>query len=111
MKIKQNDTRPYARATLYEDEDTFKVLDVSDVTGIVFNMKNKAGGTVKISGENADLTNDGTDGKVEYRWQAGDTDTIGTYDCEFEVTFTDGGVQTFPPDKYLTVEVVAELDT
>jgi hypothetical protein len=112
MKIKQNDTRPYARATLYEDEEILKAADVSSgkATNIKFNMKLKgAGGPVKVDEGTAVRVTDGIDGKVEYRWTTGDTDTIGTYDCEFEVTWTDGGKQTFPPDKYLTVEIVAEL--
>jgi len=110
MKIKQNDTRPYARATLYEDQAESIVLDcsVAEVSGVTFTMKVQ-GGAVKIDTADADLTTDGTDGKVEYHWAAGDTDTTGLYDAEFEVTFVGGGTQTFPHDSNLLIEIVPEL--
>lgn len=110
MIIKQNDTRPYARATLYSDAGQNTILDVSTavVSGVTFTMKLQ-GGALVIDEEPADLTTDGEDGKVEYRWQAGDTSAIGIYDAEFEVTFVDGGKQTFPHEGNLTIEIVAEL--
>jgi hypothetical protein len=111
MKMKQNDTRPYARATLYSDEEAETVLDCSTavVSNIKFTMKPQGGGAAKVDEEDCFLVTDGEDGRVEYRWTAGDTDTPGVYQCEYQVTYVGGGVQTFPEDGFLSVEIVAEL--
>jgi len=49
-------------------------------------------------------------GEVLYNWAAGDTDTPGTYEAEWEVTLADSRTVTFPNDGYLTVEVTGEVD-
>ena len=112
MKIKQNDRRPYARTTLYLDKANEIVADVSSgqVTDIVFNMKAQgAGGALKVTAGSVDYVTDGSNGQVEYKWAVGDTDAVGMFDAEFEVTWADGRKQTFPHDSNLLVEVVAEL--
>lgn len=54
--------------------------------------------------------NDGSKGKVRYAWQAADTDTPGTFWGEFEVTFpAAGGIQTFPNDRNLRIQVTPAL--
>jgi len=112
LKLKQNDTAPFARATLYSDMNASTVLNLTTATAVKFNMKPKSGGSPKVSGAAAVKTNSpGTDGKVHYVWLAADTNQVGTFDCEFEVTWGDGTKQTFPPDGYLSVEIVAEINT
>lgn len=49
-------------------------------------------------------------GVVQYAWATGDTDTIGKYKGEFEVTFVGNLKQTFPNDDYLLIEIKADLD-
>lgn len=44
-----------------------------------------------------------------YRWAATDTLTARAYYAEFHVTFLSGGVQVFPTDAYLAVEIMADL--
>ena len=44
-----------------------------------------------------------------YRWTATDTLTARAYYAEFRVTFPSGGVQVFPTDAYLAVEIMADL--
>jgi len=46
---------------------------------------------------------------VQYDWQPGDTDRAGLYRAEFEVTYSDGAVETFPNAGYLLVSVVEDL--
>jgi hypothetical protein len=41
--------------------------------------------------------------------EPGDTDTAGTYWAEFEVTFGDGRVETYPNRGYLTVNIEPDL--
>ena len=51
----------------------------------------------------------GTQGWVRRSWSAGDTDEIGDYKIEVEVTWTDGTKQTFPPDDYERLVVGTDL--
>jgi hypothetical protein len=57
----------------------------------------------------ADIEDD-INGIVEYSWQAGDTDTAGTYYGEIEVTYGDATVETFPNNGYFTVIIKEDLD-
>jgi hypothetical protein len=49
-------------------------------------------------------------GIIKYDWQTGDTDTVGTYYVEFEVTYADASIETFPNTGSLVVSVVRELN-
>jgi len=89
IKIVQNDTKPYL-----EFEITQEGAPV-DLTGcaVKFYMKNADTGAVKINGVACSIT-DAANGKCRYVWNAGDTNTIGTYLGEVEVTFPDSKIQT-----------------
>lgn len=52
---------------------------------------------------------DVANGVVQYQFQSGDLDQSGRYRYEWEVTFGDGGVLTFPGDDYATIWVRDEL--
>lgn len=52
---------------------------------------------------------DAARGVVLYDWQAGDTDTSGTYRAEFEITFEDGRILTVPNDDYIIIIVMDDL--
>jgi hypothetical protein len=49
-------------------------------------------------------------GIVTYNWQAGDTSTAGTYFAEFEVTYSDLSVETFPNTGNLPIVITPELN-
>jgi hypothetical protein len=51
----------------------------------------------------------GLTGQIRYDWLAADTDTVGTYQAEFEVTYSDSSIETFPNDEYLTILITPEL--
>jgi hypothetical protein len=53
---------------------------------------------------------DDTNGVVQYDWQVGDTDTVGAYYVEFQVTYSDASVETFPNNGSKIVSVVRELN-
>ena len=53
---------------------------------------------------------DAEGGVVQYDWQAGDTDTVGTYYVEFEVTYSDASVETFPNNGSLPLVITRELN-
>lgn len=46
---------------------------------------------------------------VEYDWQPGDTVRAGLHRAEFEVTYSDGTVETFPNAGYLLVQIGEDL--
>ena len=50
-----------------------------------------------------------TTGTVKYDWQVGDTSVAGTYYIEFEVTYGDFSIETFPNSGNLTLIIVPEL--
>ena len=64
-----------------------------DLTGakIIFKMSNRYEG-LAINREAAYET----DGKVHFVFEGAETDKAGMYEAEFEVTYTDGRVETFP---------------
>jgi len=101
FRIKQNDTGPAIQGTL-KDADG----NVVDVTGasVVFNMRSADDGTVKVNRGVGSVV-DGAAGTVKYEWAAADTDTVGTYEAEFEVTYSDGTIETFPNTRYIKVKV------
>lgn len=102
--IKQNDTSP-AIAGALKDADG-NAVNVSGST-IKFNMRSR-GGAVKID-EGSGAVVSGVSGTVKYVWQAGDTDTAGTYEAEFEVTYTDATKETFPNNGYISVVITPEI--
>lgn len=103
-KVKQNDTAPSAAATL---RDGGEAIDLTGAT-VRFNMALQNSPT-KVSA--AGVVSDAPNGRVRYDWVEGDTDTPGVYQCEWEVTWGDGTVQTFPPSSFLTLTITKELDT
>lgn len=104
FSIKQNDTSPSLQATLKDASQT--AVNLTGAT-VMFHMKS-VDGTVKVD-EEMTIT-DAEGGVVQYDWQAGDTDTVGTYYVEFEVTYSDLAVETFPNNGNKVVTVVKELN-
>lgn len=104
FNIKQNDTSPSLRATLKDAS-----LTAIDLTGasVQFHMK-AIDGTLKVNAA-MDIT-DAFNGVVQYDWQSGDTDTVGAYYVEFEVTYADASIETFPNNGNKAVSVVKALN-
>lgn len=104
FNIKQNDTSPSLQATLKDASGTVIALTGASVR---FHMK-ALDGTVKVDA--AMTVTDNLNGIVQYDWQTGDTDTVGSYSVEFEVTYGDSTIETFPNNQNLTISVVRELN-
>jgi len=104
FSIKQNDTSPSLQATLKD-----AALTAINLTGatVRFHMKS-VDGTVKVDEVMTIVSED--NGIVQYDWVSGDTDTVGTYYVEFEVTYADASVETFPNNGNKVVSVVRELN-
>jgi len=46
---------------------------------------------------------------LEYVWKAGDTNLAALHEGEFKITFSDGFIQTFPPDSYIPVSIHEDI--
>lgn len=102
--IKQNDTSPSLAAILRDANGD--AVDLSEAT-VVFSMRDKY--SKVLVAEQAVVVTDGVNGTVRYDWQTGDTSEAGELRGEFEVTFNNGSVQTFPNAGHITIKVTKEL--
>lgn len=105
FSIKQNDTAPSIKATLKDGSGT--AIDLTDAT-IRFHMKAVGETSVKVDALCSIV--DASAGIVQYNWTANDTDTAGTYYAEFEVTYDDGAIETFPNNSNLSISIRSELN-
>ena len=103
--LKQNDTAPSIRANL-KDGDGAAI----DLTGasIRFHMRTIGGTTSKVDAAGYVISPPAS-GSVQYNWVGADTDTVDSYQAEFEVTYSDGTVETFPNDSYIRVEITDDI--
>lgn len=102
--IKQNDTSPALRATLKNG------LGIAvDLTGcsVRFHMRRVGDITAKVDA--AGTIVDDNNGIVEYYWIAGDTDTVGSFEAEFEVTYAGGETESFPNNRFIEVEITDDI--
>lgn len=89
--IAQGDTAPALEATLKDGDGN--PVDLSGAT-IKFHMMTKRYNKSLV---NKDATiSDAANGKVQYSWAEGDTDTVGDHHIEWEVTHSNGDVESFP---------------
>ena len=102
--IKQNDTRRAIQTTLkYQDS----AVDLSAAgTSVKFLMKNIKG-NLKVDAAATKV--DASNGVVKYEWSEGDTDTAGSFRGEFEVTWDNGEIETFPSDSYIDIFIKNDL--
>ena len=102
--IKQNDTSPALQVILKDGTDTVVNLTA---TSVRFHMRPIGSSAVKIDAP-ATISN-AQGGIVYYQWTTGDTDTIGSFECEFEVTYTGGEIETFPNNQFIDVEITDDI--
>jgi hypothetical protein len=103
FRIKQNDTSPALSVILRNAKKQPVNLIGSTVR---FHMKSESGKLI-VNGL-AELTDD-ENGVVTYFWKQGDTNTEGVCLGEFQVTYEDGNIETFPNNSYIKIGIVAEL--
>lgn len=111
FRIKQGDLRPYLKAQLVRLNEDGEVEGPQDLTGatIVFTMVNKTTNERKINEAPADIVGDPVEGMVQYEWEPGDTDTVGSFLGEFEASFSSEPI-TFPNGKSgFDIKIVGEL--
>lgn len=102
FQMRRNDTAPPIEATLTADSTA---VDLTDAT-VRFHMQDTAG-TVKVDAAATLVV--AASGTVKYVWAAADTDTGGWFKAEWEVTFSDGTVRTFPNPGYTNVRITGDI--
>ena len=102
--IKQGDTYPPLRAVLMDDETPVALADIASVQILARRGAGRGRGPQAVVID-APCSLGESPGEVVYDWQPGDTDEAGQLQVEFRVTWAEGGVQTFPSQGYLIVEV------
>lgn len=98
--IKRGDTSP-----------SIKYAPGVDLTGatVVFKMSS-LDFTPKIAAGVVTVYNDAAEGDVmQYDWNAADTDTDGIHRAEYQVTYADGSIETFPNDGFITISIGVDL--
>ena len=108
--ITQNDTGPALLPTLVdEDGVVVNLTGVSDAD-VRFHMIDPSSSSTKVDNNtDTSVLSPATDGKVQYLWQAADTDTPGLFDGEIQVTFPGGQIITFPNYRYFTILIREEV--
>ena len=101
--IKRGDTSP---SLVYALSPASVVLTGASV---VFSLRNRATGTVVVSRAAAVVEIATGTPTIRYDWPAGDTDAAGIYDAEFEVTYSDLSVETFPNASNITIVITEDI--
>ena len=106
FNIKQNDTRPTLSVVVADSSGT-----AINITGasVLFKMRAVNSSSLKVN-SSATITN-ASNGAVSYTFSASDTDTAGLFQGEFQVTFSGGAIETFPNSEYISINVLAALDS
>jgi hypothetical protein len=108
-KLKTGDTAPDLRAKLIKDNGVARDLSSVDEVRIVLDearasdnvVDDDTTGEVLMGGSNGD----GSNGYVQYSWQAADTETARTLRGEFIVTPSAGEQETYPNAGYFEVYI------
>ena len=99
---KTGDTTPIT--SYLKDADGYVSLSGASVVFIM----TEPDGTVKISRGACTILDEDT-GYVKYPFVVGDVDTAGSYRGEFEVTFADTVITSFPNDEYIPIKILDDL--
>lgn len=102
LNIKRHDTRTAVKATLKSPSGSPVDLTGADV---IFTMA-KYG--VLLANRAADIL-DATTGQVAFIFTEEETTETGAMLAEFEVTYPDGSVETFPNKGYIEINIEADL--
>lgn len=102
--IKQDDLLPEITATLRDGAGA--AVDLASAA-VAFKMRLAGGTTLKVNAAATIVS--APLGQVKYTWTGTDTDTVGDYEAEWQVTFPSGKPETFPNDGYTLIKIAADL--
>jgi transcriptional/translational regulatory protein YebC/TACO1 len=101
VTIKRNDTKDNIKATLSNESGPI------DLTGATVRFLMSQRGTVKV--DRPAQIQDAVNGIVWMVFDQGDTDQSGSFQAEFEVTFSDARIETFPNDSFILINIINDL--
>lgn len=104
FQLKQGDTAPAIASTLTAADGS--VVNLTTAT-IRFHMADSVG-TIVVD-QPAILVGLGTLGTVSHLWAASEVATAGTFSGEWEVTFSDGTIETFPNNQNIVITITPAL--
>jgi len=104
FSLKKNDTSPAMLATLQGANGVAINLTGASVR---FYMRPVGGGQATVN--EAAVIMAAESGLVRYDWVNGSTGTVGSFQSEFELTYPDGAVETFPNNGYIRVEIIDDI--
>lgn len=101
VTIKRNDTKDNIKATLSNESGAV------DLTGATVRFLMSKKGVVKV--DRQVQIQDAVNGIVWMVFDQGDTDEAGSFQAEFEVTFSDARIETFPNDGFFLINIINDL--
>lgn len=106
--MKRGDLVPAITATLYQKVGTAAQtpIDLTTALSVKFAMRNR-NTRVKEVDALASVVSPAV-GSVSYQWVPGDTDTVGHYDCEWQIMWPTGP-QTVPGAGYDIIEISEDI--
>lgn len=102
--ITQNDTLPAFEVEVVDTSPQPKSMVDATARFHMWDLRTKQ---VKVDAS-ATIT-DATARVVTYSWQSGDTDTVGDFEAEIQITYSDGGIRTFPTRTKIPVVITGEI--
>jgi hypothetical protein len=108
FSIKRRDNRPWLRGTLWADTPHTEPVDLTNAE--VLKVKVGIEGNPLLI-DRAITILDPASGKFETQFSIAETNQLpATYQMEFEVTWTNGDVSTYPKEGFLQFVVFPDLD-
>ena len=101
--IKRNDLSPTIRVSLKDALGAYVNLNEASVS---FKMRPIRGGSIISNSAEIFETSTAT---VQYIWQGSDTSVSGSYNAEFEVTYADGKIESFPNSGFIRIEILEDI--
>jgi transcriptional/translational regulatory protein YebC/TACO1 len=101
ITLKKNDTKDNIKATLSNESGPV------DLTGATVRFLMSRRGIVKV--DRQAQIKDAAAGIVWMVFENGDTDETGLFQSEFEVTFPDARIETFPNDGFILINIINDL--
>ena len=108
VTIKRGDTSPAIRERLVGADGTAPSLTGATVE---FHMTHALTGVVVVNTASHVTVeqNAAPDTIVSYAWQTADVADEGTYLYEWEVTYSDGSIETFPNTRHKVLKIASDL--
>lgn len=102
FSIVEDDTSPSFDVVLLDGFE--QPIDLTGAT-VVFSMRLKPAGAVKVNAGTMGAVGNAVDGRQIYVFTDSDTDTPGIYEGEVKATFANGKKRRIPPEGYIEVFV------